>query len=216
MHNVAATATCRPGFVLTLSARHVCGLRCERMWKFPYFEHGHRNLERKDFFGLVSCKKCCCCFPQCSSNRSLWILLPSRQGFAYQPQLHEVSLCLWETLALEITYVVNVITHCHCVRIVVTLSARYCIETIHSYGNLLNLESPSDGLLRYCLPPNEGTRLSGRRIVTNFLSATSRTVPTICLFSFASLSPWRYPTIGRYVTIHAQLPSLLSCCVHLQ
>ena len=119
------------------------------------------------------------CFPQCSSSRSLWMLLPSRQGLAYQPQLHEVSLCLWETLALEITYVVDVITHCHCVRIVVILWARYYIGTIHSYGNLLNLESPSDGLLRYCLPPNEGTRLSGRRIVANFLSATSRTVLTI-------------------------------------
>ena len=110
------------------------------------------------------------------------MLLPSRQGLAYQPQLHEVSLCLWETLALEITYVVDVITHCHCVRIVVILSARYCIGTIHSYGNLLNLESPSGGLLRYCLPPNEGTRLSRRRNVANFLSATSRTVLTIYVF----------------------------------
>ena len=65
--------------------------------------------------------------------------LPSRQGFTYQLQLHEVSLCLWETLALEITYVVNVITHCHCVRIVVTLSARYCIETIHMETSNLSL-----------------------------------------------------------------------------
>jgi hypothetical protein len=105
--------------------------------------------------------------------------LPSRIGLAYRPQLHEVSLCLWENLALEITYVVDVITHCHCVCIVVILSARYCIGTIHSYGNLLNLESPTDALLRYCLPPNEGTRLGGRRIVANFLSATSRTVLTV-------------------------------------
>jgi hypothetical protein len=55
------------------------------------------------------------------------MLLVSRQGLAYKPQLHELSLCLWETLALEITYVVDVITHCHCVRIVVILSSLYCI-----------------------------------------------------------------------------------------
>lgn len=77
-----------------------------------------------------------------------WPRLPTARDLAYKPHLTKMLIVSLGNLSLEeYVYVSDVITHCHCLFVVVVIvSSRDRIWTIHSYGKFLSLESPYSGL----------------------------------------------------------------------